>query len=276
MDFSKLATQKPQQEITEAQLKLLQQDNKVDITRKYNGFHVDIFRQQGNLYITSHGAVLLYNAMLPTLTAELADIVREGDFLVGELTGIADSTEHIQDCLNQQQDDKLEVRLYDCMFQHNNPIWELPLAERITYYQAYKSDRVRAVQHLEPTLSLQQQLALCKENNWEGTVIADLAARANLNVNGNVKRGRLWKNKPKMTQEFVVEVCKLDKNGQILTLRAYNLDGTPAGTLGSFEVTFSKQPRQGKFMVEVAYCGKDSNGNLVFPVVLRERYHSLV
>lgn len=137
---------------------------------------------------------------------------------------------------------------------------------------------------LSPNADYDEVLACIAREKCEGVVIWDEEAPHVLNTNGNTKRGRSWKIKPRMTEDLLVTAVNAPKDASLglgcasLKVSRRHEDGTLQpikAPLGSFDVGFDRHAalRIGTpFVVEVSHYGEDDNGNLVFPKVLRTRF----
>lgn len=129
-----------------------------------------------------------------------------------------------------------------------------------------------------------QVLKQIDRDRCEGVVVWDGRAPHALNLNGNTKRGKSWKIKPRMTEDLVVIGRNAPKDASLglgcasLKLARQIVKGMPLepikAPVGTFDASFDRHAAMTMdmpYVVEVSHFGEDENGNLTFPKILRLR-----
>lgn len=280
------ALMKPQQTIDPAEFNAMWRRGGFEATLKRDGNRAHIVTAGPNTRIYSRNGTLDWTDRLPHIAAHWAKA--SAGFIVDvELHTEKEGTRSFQDAMNADPDEILWSP-FD-LLRVDGSMNSATRAERVTLLNAlvslvgYGSHYGGGIFfHLPENATYEEALARIAKAKCEGLVIWDLSAPHIVNTNGNTKRGRSWKIKPKVTEDLVVlsQTPSKDPALGVGTLKVARRDEeTGALTaikapLGSFDLGFDRRAATGlvaPYVVEVSHFGEDDNGNLVFPKVLRTR-----
>lgn len=286
------APQKPQQSITPDELKRVLVAGAVT-TKKYNGHRVHIIvTQLGEIKFYSQNGTQDWTPYLP----RLQDAFRSLDlplntFLDGELyVPSKEAVEAVQAIVNTgsiakgiEGEARLQptVAIFDVLIYNGTEIYKNSYEQRTQLIR--QIIRTHQLYHVAAEVQIQDfdhAMSLVETSGWEGLVVADRSASAKVNLNGNTKRGSLWKLKIRTTEDLIATGFTPAKDlslgvGSLNILRRVNGQWSKAGKVGSFEVLFDRHAATNAtvypMVVEVSHFGADEAGNLTFPKVVRAR-----
>lgn len=279
------ALMKPQQTIDPAQFNKMWATGNYIATRKRDGNRGHIITAGENTRIWSRNGTLEWTTKLPHIIRDFAK-APAGYLVDVELHTMEEGTHSFQNSMNNSPEEILWSA------------FDLLKVDGSMTNQSYR-ERSTMVGHLEDSLSKDHwgggvffhlpdhadyDLALkrVEEAKCEGLVVWDADAPHQLNTNGNTKRGRSWKIKPRMTEDLVVTKVNFCADPSLgcgsLKLARMIQKGAPLehikAPVGSFDLEFDRidaLQTSTPFIVEVSHYGEDDNGNLVFAKVLRKR-----
>lgn len=283
------ALMKPQQTITPEEFDRMWRQGGYEATLKRDGNRAHIVTAGPDTGIYSRNGTLDWTDKLPHIVEHWAKA--PSGFLVDvELHTEAEGTKSFQDAMNSRPDDVLWspfdlLRIDGSMNMQSRSVRRTlmdAMVDKIGYGSHYGGG---IFFHLPENATYQDALDRIEKAKCEGLVIWDMDAPHIVNTNGNTKRGRSWKIKPRITEDLVVLSVNAPKDASLglgcasLRVARMILKGCPLEPirtpLGSFDVEFDRHAAlrmTTPFVVEVSHYGEDDNGNLVFPKVLRTRF----
>jgi len=280
------ALMKPQQTIDPAEFNRLWRQGNMIPTRKRDGNRAHIVTGGGSARVYSRNGTLDWTDKVPHI-AHAFGKAPSGLLLDVELHTPEEGTWAFQEAMNKdpeqivwsafdilKTDGSLTMRPYR---ERSDLIMQLTQAVHIDH------DGGGVFFHLPETATYDDVLTRIAKAKCEGVVMWDATAPHIVNTNGNTKRGRSWKIKPKTVEDLMVTAVTPSKDpalgvGTIKVSRRCEATGTITpikAALGSFDLGFDRRAAltwPTPFVVEVSHFGEDDNGNLVFPKVLRPRF----
>lgn len=281
------ALQKPVQTIEPAEFERMWRRGVLIPTRKRDGNRAHILTAGDATRIYSRNGTLDWTEKLGHIAAHWSK-APAGLLVDVEVHTMEEGTTSFQDAMNNRPGD-IVFSAFDTLRLDGSNVNQ-PYRDRLNHL-----DQIERVigpgdhwgggvfYNLPENATYAEVLKRVERDRCEGVVVWDASAGHALNTNGNTKRGRSWKIKPRHTEDLVVLGVNAPKDASLglgcasLRLARQIAKGMPLvpikAPVGSFDVGFDRHSAlrmATPFIVEVSHFGED-DGNLVFPKVLRCR-----
>lgn len=279
------ALMKPQQSIDPAEFAKLWRTGRMIPTRKRDGNRAHIVTGGGSARVYSRNGTLDWTDRVPHIASTFGK-APSGLLIDVELHTPEEGTRSFQDAMNRDPE-SIVWSGFD-LLRLDGSMTMRPYRERSDHLM--QMERALDLEfngggvffHLPEHATYQDVLDRIAKAECEGVVLWDGDAPHVVNTNGNTKRGRSWKIKPKTTEDLVVTGWKASKDpalgvGTLQVARRCEQTGilTPIkAALGSFDLGFDRRAAlawTAPYVVEVAHFGED-DGTLTFAKVLRPRF----
>ncbi len=284
--------QKPRQEISSEELAFVLRNGAI-VNKKYNGNRCHILiGKKSKAQAFSIGGTVNISPCIPDLLDNISCLgLPEHSYIDAELyvPNDVENPEDLQPILGAgdfekgakaARELKPKLAVFDTAFLAGQPIYSLGYGKRL---DLVKNLAVEDFFHVTTEVTIEsyaQGLNLVRSKRWEGLVIWDKEAPNVVNFNGNVKRGRAWKLKDRITEDLLAvgwNPTKATVNlgvGSLKVSEWANDTWQAIGDIGSFEVTFDRfkaMTDSYPYRIEVSHFGRDSRGKLLFPKIIRKR-----
>jgi len=280
------ALQKPLADYNTELVRHLMVQNRIVAEKKYNGHRMHILvNNQGEVKLYQRSSKGLLNEYLPELTAEISSMrLPPNTLLDGEVYVPSNGIESLADlqtviaCGDPSKSNhhsiETKVALFDCLLWNGENLSLQPYRDR--FKRCPTGDQVNPAQ-VVPVKSMEEGLLLSKDAGMEGLVLWDLQAPHKLNLQGNTKRGRAYKLKPEVEEDFIAFGFKLGQGqgaGKVGTLTIGKfIGGQPVlfGEVGSGLTELEKidlaRADRYPLVVEIRHFGLDEKGRVTMPSI---------